>query len=88
MINEFILYFNFQMDFEGLSGRIKFENGRRKDFNLDIVELTQQGLKKVRGDTASSEIISHALYIDFVSAVKIEKFIEKKNDMYDEHAAG
>lgn len=34
------------MDFEGLSGRIRFENGKRRDFTLDITELTQQGLKK------------------------------------------
>lgn len=38
------------MDFEGLSGRIHFENGKRTDFTLDIVELTQQGLKKVQGN--------------------------------------
>ena len=35
------------MDFEGLSGRIRFENGRRREFSLDITELTQKGLKKV-----------------------------------------
>ena len=39
-----------KMDFEGLSGRIRFENGRRRDFTLDITELTQQGLKKVGFD--------------------------------------
>ncbi|KAK7089252.1 hypothetical protein V1264_024255 [Littorina saxatilis] len=34
------------MDFEGLSGRIRYENGRRFDFNLDLLHLTQNGLKK------------------------------------------
>lgn len=34
------------MDFEGLSGRIRYENGERYDFNLDLLHLTQNGLKK------------------------------------------
>ncbi|KAL8560807.1 hypothetical protein ACOMHN_064092 [Nucella lapillus] len=34
------------MDFEGLSGRIRYENGRRYDFNLDLLHLTQNGLVK------------------------------------------
>ena len=35
------------MDFEGLSGRIRFERGKRVDFKLDIIELTQNGLRTV-----------------------------------------
>lgn len=35
------------MDFEGLSGRIRVENGKRTDFELDIVELTKTGLRTV-----------------------------------------
>lgn len=35
------------MDFEGLTGRIHYQNGKRMDFELDIVELTMIGLQKV-----------------------------------------
>ncbi|KAL3882469.1 hypothetical protein ACJMK2_028806, partial [Sinanodonta woodiana] len=35
------------MDFEGLSGRLRFENGKRTDFELDILELSTSGLQKV-----------------------------------------
>ncbi|XP_021362769.1 glutamate receptor ionotropic, kainate 2-like isoform X3 [Mizuhopecten yessoensis] len=36
------------MDFEGLTGRIHYQNGRKRtDFELDIVELTMNGLQKV-----------------------------------------
>lgn len=35
------------MDMEGLSGRIKFDNGKRTDFKLDIIELSQSGLRNV-----------------------------------------
>lgn len=35
------------MDFEGLTGRVQFDNGERKSFNLDIVELGKTGLEKV-----------------------------------------
>ena len=41
------------MDFEGLSGRIRYESGRRFDFNLDLLHLTQNGLRKVRFLTPS-----------------------------------
>ncbi|KAK7479657.1 hypothetical protein BaRGS_00029123 [Batillaria attramentaria] len=34
------------MDFEGLSGRIRYENGERYDFKLDLLHLTQNGLIK------------------------------------------
>lgn len=34
------------MDFNSLSGRIRYENGQRLDFNLDLLHLTQNGLKK------------------------------------------
>lgn len=35
------------MDFEGLSGRVHFDNGVRRDVKLDIMELSQNGLKTV-----------------------------------------
>ena len=44
---------HFQMDFEGLSGRIRYESGRRFDFNLDLLHLTQNGLRKVRASRPS-----------------------------------
>ena len=34
------------MDFEGLTGRVHFENGQRKDFRLEVIELTKNGLEK------------------------------------------
>ncbi|KAL8564050.1 hypothetical protein ACOMHN_016339 [Nucella lapillus] len=34
------------MDFDGLSGRIRYESGKRLDFTLDLLQLTQNGLKK------------------------------------------
>ena len=35
------------MDFNGLTGRIHYDNGKRTDFQLDVVELTLDGVKKV-----------------------------------------
>ncbi|XP_060086379.1 glutamate receptor ionotropic, kainate 2-like [Ylistrum balloti] len=36
------------MDFEGLTGRVHYTNGRKRtDFQLDIVELTTHGIQKV-----------------------------------------
>ncbi|NP_001191543.1 glutamate receptor subunit protein GluR7 precursor [Aplysia californica] len=35
------------MKFEGLSGTVKYENGERYDFDLDLLYLTQNGLHKV-----------------------------------------
>lgn len=35
------------MDFEGLTGRVHFENGQRKDFHLDVIELSKNGLVKI-----------------------------------------
>ena len=35
------------MDFEGLTGRVHFDGGVRKDVKLDVLELAQSGLKKV-----------------------------------------
>lgn len=41
-----MVYVLFQMDIEnGLSGRIRFDNGKRTDFKLDLVELSQSGLR-------------------------------------------
>ena len=36
-----------KMDFEGLTGRVHFDGGVRKDVKLDVLELAQSGLKKV-----------------------------------------
>ncbi|XP_063403152.1 glutamate receptor ionotropic, kainate 2-like [Mytilus trossulus] len=35
------------MDFQSLTGRVQFENGERRNFNLDVVELTRTGLQKI-----------------------------------------
>ncbi|XP_053398088.1 glutamate receptor ionotropic, kainate 2-like [Mercenaria mercenaria] len=35
------------MDMDGLSGDIRFNNGKRTDFKLDIIELSQSGLRNV-----------------------------------------
>jgi hypothetical protein len=35
------------MEVKGLSGDIICEKGKRTDFNLDIIELSQSGLRKV-----------------------------------------
>ncbi|KAL4233054.1 hypothetical protein ACF0H5_007740 [Mactra antiquata] len=35
------------METVGLSGKIRFDNGRRSDFKLDVIELAQSGLRKV-----------------------------------------
>ncbi|WAR07660.1 GRIK1-like protein [Mya arenaria] len=35
------------IDYHGLSGKIRFEDGRRKDFDLDVIGLTNKGLVEI-----------------------------------------
>lgn len=52
------------MDFDGLSGRIHVDNGKRVDFNLDIVELTTAGLRTIgmwRPKTGVNITMSHKI---------------------------
>ena len=37
----------FQVHIQGLTGRIKLSHGKRMDFSLDIMELRDDGLRKV-----------------------------------------
>ncbi|XP_052810223.1 glutamate receptor ionotropic, kainate 2-like isoform X2 [Mya arenaria] len=47
-IGNSLLNYMKSMDFEGLSGRVRFSpDGRRTDIKLDIVQLSQSGLKAV-----------------------------------------
>ena len=59
------------MDFEGLSGRIRFENGRRREFSLDITELTQKGLKKVNKGANPSALVLLNLLNEFGKSDKM-----------------
>jgi hypothetical protein len=47
------------MDFEGLTGRVHFENGQRKDFRLEVIELTKNGLEKVINVLFLYDLISY-----------------------------
>lgn len=46
------------MDFEGLSGRVHFDNGVRRDVKLDIMELSQNGLKTVSCHVGSIFVVT------------------------------
>ncbi|XP_052237251.1 glutamate receptor ionotropic, kainate 2-like isoform X4 [Dreissena polymorpha] len=35
------------LEYHGLSGKIRFEEGRRKDFNLDVISLTNKGITEI-----------------------------------------
>ena len=43
-----------KVDMEGLTGRMKFYEGRRTEFELDILQLSDGGLSKVRRNTTTT----------------------------------
>ena len=43
-----------KVDMEGLTGRMKFYEGRRTEFELDILQLSDGGLSKVRRNVTST----------------------------------
>lgn len=63
------------MDIEhGLSGRIRFDNGKRTDFKLDLVELSQMGLRNA--SASDFEKTSHRYIIHCrILGVSLECYI-------------
>lgn len=51
------------MEFDGLSGRIRYENGERYDFNLDLMQLTQNGLKEVSVIDLTAFVVDTCEYV-------------------------
>lgn len=52
------------MDFAGLTGRVHFENGQRKDFQLEVIELTKNGLEKVINLFLSDEYSNYLVVVN------------------------